>query len=71
MNCIVCKEQKTTLSIRCTGCNDILHYIYLQTYGATTSAWNKIKPSKIGMEIMNGGCFPFVCKKCIVVTKNR
>ena len=30
-----------------------------------------MKPSKIGMEIMNCGYFPFVCKKCIVVTKNR
>ena len=30
-----------------------------------------MKPSKIGMEIMNGGYFPFVCKKCIVATKNR
>ena len=48
-----------------------MHYICLQAYGATTSAWNKMKPSKIGMEIMNGGYFPFVCKKCIAVTENR
>ena len=59
MNCIVCKELETTLSIRCTGCNDILHYICLQAYGVTKSGSNKMKPSKIGMEIMNGGYFPF------------